>query len=239
MSKPRIGVNCDLTTAAGPEAAKLNWNYASCVARAGGIPVLLAPVANADIAALLDAVDGLVLTGGRDYDPATYGEAKHPKTRLVDPRRDAFDRALARAAIARGIPTLGICGGAQLINIALGGKLIQHIPDTYGTQVSHQREGVEERFHGVEVQAPSLLASIVGEGRLEVNTSHHQAADPDHLGEGLRIVARSPDGVAEAIEGTGAGFLLGVQWHPERLPDRPRHMALFRALVGAAEARRA
>lgn len=238
MSKPRIGLNCDLAPVGGTEAAKVNWNYVACVIAAGGLPILLAPVDAADVAALLDALDGLVLTGGRDYDPAAYGQARHPATQLIDPRRHEFDLALARTALARGMPVLGICAGAQLLNIALGGTLVQHIPDAFGAAVNHQWGGGEEPFHDIEVAPGSRLAAIVGNGRLSVNSSHHQAVDA--VGRGLHIVARAPDGVPEAIEGQGEedGFTLGVQWHPERMPARPDQMALFRALAAAAQRKR-
>lgn len=234
MSRPRIGLNCDLATTAGTEVAKVNWNYVASVADAGGLPVLFAPVDEDGVAALVDVVDGLVLTGGRDYDPASYGEPRHPATQLLDPRRTAFDLALARAARARGLPILGICGGAQLINIACGGTLLQHIPDAFGTAINHQWGDGDEPFHDVEVVPDSRLAGIVGGGRLRVNSSHHQAVG--RVGQGLRVVARAPDGTVEAIEGTGEPFLLGVQWHPERMRTRPDQMALFRALVEAAAA---
>ncbi|HPD14049.1 MAG TPA: gamma-glutamyl-gamma-aminobutyrate hydrolase family protein [Planctomycetota bacterium] len=232
MTHPRIGLNCDISAAHGTEVAKVNWAYVSGVVAAGGVPVLLAPVDEMRIASMLDVLDGLVLTGGRDYDPAGYGRPRDEKCVLLDPRRDRFDRRLVLAALARGIPTLGICGGAQLINIAKGGTLYQHIPDRFGAAIRHEWSGGEEPFHEVEVEEGSRLASIVGAGRLEVNSSHHQAVEL--VGEGLRVVARSADGVVEAIEGVGEPFLLGVQWHPERLPHRPVHQALFRTLVEVA-----
>ncbi|MBM4043027.1 MAG: gamma-glutamyl-gamma-aminobutyrate hydrolase family protein [Planctomycetes bacterium] len=232
LRPPRIGLNCDLTAASGTEIAKVNWNYAASVLDAGGLPLLFPPVEESSVADLLDIVDGLVLTGGRDYDPAVYGEPRHPATELLDPRRAAFDVALARAALARGLPILGICGGAQLVNIALGGTLIQHVPDAFGTAINHTWGAGAEPFHEVDIEADSRLAAIIGAGRLRVNSSHHQAVG--RLGNGLRIVARAPDGVVEAIEGTGNCFLLGVQWHPERMPSRPDQMALFSALVRAA-----
>lgn len=230
-TRPRIGLNCDLSSLCGSEAAKVNWDYVASVLDAGGLPSLLPPVDEALVPQLLQGLDGLVLTGGRDYDPAIYGAPRHSATRLMDPRRNSFDLALARAAIAKGLPILGICAGAQLINIALGGTLIQHVPGVVGTTITHGWGGGPEPFHKVEVMAESLLARILGQGSLEVNSSHHQAVD--RLGDGLRIVARAPDRIVEAVEGTGRSFLLGVQWHPERMRRRPDQMALFRALVEA------
>jgi len=245
MSRPRIGLNCDVTsTDPGAEALKLGWLYVEAVLRAGGAPAPLPPVLDeklgADEELLADAlrfIDGLVLIGGRDYDPALYGQPRASATRVVAERRGAYDVALARGALAAGVPTLGVCGGAQLINIALGGTLIQHIPDEVGDRVAHQAEGAVETFHEVEAAGDSRLAAIVGAARVEVNSSHHQAIE--RVGEGLRVVARAPDGVVEAVEGTGSGFVLGVQWHPERLPNRAEHQALFRALIAAAGRRSA
>ncbi|MFP4056341.1 MAG: gamma-glutamyl-gamma-aminobutyrate hydrolase family protein [Candidatus Brocadiia bacterium] len=233
MSRPRIGLNCDVACDGRdrPPTLKLRADYADAVARAGGLPLLL-PTPAGDLeawaAACLDAVDGLVLTGGRDYDPRPYGQEPHPATRLVAPRREAFDPALAHLALRRGLPVLGICGGMQLLNIVLGGDLVQDLPPR---PVRHRAPG-EARCHEVAVEAGSRLAAIVGEGRLEVNSSHHQALG--RVAEGLRVVARAPDGVVEAVEGTGAAFVLGVQWHPERLASRAEQLALFRALVEAA-----
>lgn len=233
MSRPRIGLNCDVATRGGKERVTVPSVYTHAVARAGGLPVLLPPVAGEGaVEGLLAIADGLVLIGGADYAPELYGREAHPKTKLVARRRMAFDVALARAAAASGVPTLGVCGGAQLLNVALGGTLIQHIPDEVAGALVHTRSGDDERFHPVEVEAGSRLAAVVGEGALEVNTSHHQAIEAP--APGLRVVARAPDGVIEAVEGAEGAFLLGVQWHPERLAGRPEHLALFGALVTAA-----
>ena len=231
MSGPRIGLNCDVAEAeSAQETLTLGWRYVEGVLRAGGLPVVLPPVGDGQLVERsLEGLDGLVLVGGRDYDPALYGQPKHPATKLLAKRRMSFDVALARAALARGLPVLGICGGAQLLNIALGGSLVQDIASGVPNARVHTREGSEERFHSVDVVVGSRLAGIVGAGDLEVNTSHHQAvAEP---GRGLRVVARAPDGVTEAVEGTGEAFVLGVQWHPERLLGREQHVALFRALI--------
>ncbi len=230
MTPPRIGLNCDIALVAGIEIAKVNWNYVGSVLDAGGLPILLPPVEES-VPEVLKTVEGLVLTGGRDYDPAAYGEARRAETQLLDPRRTAGDLALARAALARGMPVLGICGGAQLINIALGGTLVQHVPDTVGTAVTHGWADGPEPFHDVEVVEDSVLAGVLGSRRLRVNSSHHQAVAK--LGEGLRVVARATDGIVEAVEGAGPGFVLGVQWHPERMRARPDQAALFRALIDA------
>jgi len=237
MSGPRIGLNCNVLTRDGNDRVTVPWVYLDAVQRAGGIPMLLPPVdAEGAVAAYLADIDGLVLIGGADYDPQLYGQPAHPKTKLVAERRGRFDVPLARAAVAAGLPTLGICGGIQLLNVALGGTLIQHIADAVPGALTHTRSGEAERFHEVTVAGGSRLAGVVGAGPLEVNSSHHQAiAQP---APGLTVAARAPDGVVEAVEGTGETFVLGVQWHPERLADRPEHLALFHALVAAAERRR-
>lgn len=234
MSRPRIGVNCDVTQdPSAEEKLTLNWSYADAVLRGGGQPLLLPPVGDdAAVAEQLDTVDGLLLTGGRDYDPALYGRLPHPATKLLAPRRMGYDVALARGALARGLPVLGICGGAQLVNIACGGTLLQDIPSEVPEPLTHTRGSEAPTFHPVEVLADSRLASIVGAGELETNSSHHQAMDA--VGRGLTAVAWASDGVAEAVEGTSGPFVLAVQWHPERLLDRAPHAALFGALVAAA-----
>ena len=224
MRRPRIGLNCDLKA----DVAQLNLAYAEAVLRGGGLPLGLVPLGEGLIEEALSSLDGLLLTGGRDYDPALYGQPQHDETQVLDPRRVAFDMALARSAIARGVPTLGVCGGAQLLNIAAGGTLLQHVPDRAGAAIAHRGPVL----HEAAVAPGSRLAAILGAGAIEVNSSHHQAVDEP--GRGLRIVAHAPDGIVEAVEGTGEAFLLGVQWHPERLLERERHVALFRALVEAA-----
>jgi putative glutamine amidotransferase len=231
MSRPRIGLNCDVDEAS--KIVKINQSYVDAVVRGGGWPMLLAPVDDPEwVASLLSQLDGLVLTGGRDYDPALYGRAPHPKTELLSASRVRFDLTLARAALSRGLPTLGICGGIQLLNVARGGTLIQDIPDQLQSAADHHGQKAGYGAHTVRVEAGTRLAEIVGAGELEVNSSHHQAIDS--LGAGLRVAARAPDGVIEAVEGTGDGFLLGVQWHPERLLDRPEQVRLFEALAEAA-----
>jgi putative glutamine amidotransferase len=235
MTRPRIGLNCDLAVKDGVEIAKVNAAYVESVLSGGGLPVLLPPVPAELVAEALAGVDGLVLTGGRDYDPALYGEPPHAKTELLDPRRTEFDAALASAAIAGGVPILGICGGAQLINIARGGTLVQHVPERFGGAITHQWAGGQEPYHEVQIEPESALARIVGGGLLNVNSSHHQAIG--RLGRGLRVVATASDGVVEAVEGAGPEFLIGVQWHPERMRSRDDQMALFRAVVAAAAAR--
>jgi putative glutamine amidotransferase len=211
----------------------LGMVYARAVQLAGGIPVVLPPTPPANVPALLARLQGVCLSGGPDLDPAGYKARAHAELGPTEPELDAFELALARGADAIGLPLLGICRGCQVLNVARGGTLHQHLPDVTDGLIGH-RQTLSGRLptHTVKVQQDSRLAEITGPGELEVNSFHHQAAD--RLGGGLRAVAWSPDGVVEALEDPDAPFLLGVQWHAETLVERPEHEALFRALVDAA-----
>ena len=200
----------------------LGMTYLQAIGRAGGIPVVLPPFVS-DVEALVGRLDAVCLSGGPDLDPAAYGaRERHAELGSTEPSLDEFELGLARAALERGMPVLGICRGAQALNVACGGTLHQHLPD-------HRQTGPGgEPSHRVEIVAGTRLAGVLGAGVLEVNSFHHQAVD--RLGRGLRIAARAADGTVEAIE--GAGFALGVQWHAETLADG----RLFEALVGAAGA---
>jgi putative glutamine amidotransferase len=202
-----------------PEMA-LGMTYMLSLQAAGAMPVVLPPVGDAE--AVLDRLDGICLSGGPDLDPEAYGaHDRHPQLGETEPSLDAFELALARAALARGVPVLGVCRGAQALNVAAGGTLHQHLDG------HRQSEPGTVTTHVVEIAPESRLARIVGAGPLAVNSFHHQAVD--RLGAGLRIVARSADGTVEGLE--GAGFTLGVQWHAEALPE---HLPLFEALTAAA-----
>ncbi len=198
------------------------------------LPVPVTPLV--DVEDSLDLLDGVVLSGGPDIEPSHYGAERHPAVRGVSAERDEFELALAKAALARGIPILGICRGLQLLNVVFGGTLHQHLPDLPGLLV-HSAEwetGVRDlskrwgpTFHDVEVSHPRL-ARLSGR-TVETNTFHHQAAD--RVGDGLTVAARSPDGVVEALAGTDSP-VLGVQWHPEmHQPGEPAGDAPFRWLV--------
>lgn len=208
-----------------PEMA-LGLTYLRAVERAGGLPVVLPPVDVACVPLLLDRLDGLCLSGGPDLDPAAYGARRHHEVGPTEPALDAFELALAREADRRGIPTLGVCRGAQTINVARGGTLHQHI------EHHRQTELATVPTHEVDVVLPSRVGRIVGCARMAVNSFHHQAVD--RLGAGLRVAACSEDGVIEGIEAPEHPFLIGVQWHVETLVDRPAHLALFRGLIRAA-----
>jgi gamma-glutamyl-gamma-aminobutyrate hydrolase PuuD len=205
-------------------ASVLPQNYVDQVAAAGGVPVLLPPVPG--IEAAVSRLDALIISGGPDIDPVSYGAQPGPLTTVVRPGRDAAELALLRAALDGGVPVLGICRGMQLMNVALGGTLIQHLPDVVGHDGHSPTPGAMGE-HEVTVETASRLARVLGPGRHVVPTHHHQGID--RLGPGLTATAWAPDGTIEAVE-LDAPFVLGVQWHPEAGADP----ALFDALIEAA-----
>ena len=197
--------------------------YVKAVHKAGATPVILPVVDATDVHGLLDAVDAVVITGGRDVDPSTYGHDLDARCGPIDPRRDASDLAIARAVVARDLPTLAVCRGIQVLNVALGGTLDQHVDE----HMQLERYNVDA--HVVTIEPTSRLAAVVGTTTLGVNTLHHQVIGT--LGAGIRVVARNEDGHVEGIEVDGAPNVLGVQWHPELLRHRSEHLALFAQLV--------
>jgi putative glutamine amidotransferase len=204
--------------------------YMEGVNLAGGTAVLLPPQPVDAADRVLDGLDGLVTTGGPDLDPATYGQQRHPKTDEPTPprqARDAWECALTAGAIRRGIPVLGICRGAQIMNVVLGGTLYQNLPDVIG-HTRHQLGNAVFGTSAVHTVPGTRLASLIGESS-DAQCYHHQAID--RLGDGLVISAQDSDGVIEAIEIPGDNFVLGVQWHPEERLDDVR---LFAGVVAAA-----
>ncbi len=204
--------------------------YLEGVTLAGGIAVLLPPQpVDDDIAArVLDGLDGLVITGGKDVDPVRYGQAPHPATDEPRHDRDAWEFALLHGALRRGMPVLGICRGAQVLNVALGGTLHQHLPDVVGHS-RHQAGNALFTTSVITTVPGTRLAALIGESS-EAPCYHHQGIA--ELGEGLVISARDADGVVEAVEMPGDSFVLAVQWHPEeRLDD----LRVFAAVVVAAK----
>jgi putative glutamine amidotransferase len=212
----------------------LGVTYLEAVEAAGGIPVILAPLPARRLASIIDRLDGVCLSGGPDLEPACYGAESHPQLGPTEPEVDLFELGLVRAARRRGLPLLAICRGAQVLNVARGGSLVQHLPDVSRAIAHRQTTPASEASHGVALAAESKLAQIVGSHRIEVNSFHHQAVD--RLGAGLEPVAWADDGVIEAVEAPGDGFTLGVQWHAECLTDRPEQARLFTSLIAAAEA---
>ena len=203
--------------------------YLQGVVRADGIAMLLPPqLVDADIAArVLDGVDALIVTGGRDVDPGTYDHEPHPATDSPASDRDAWEFALLGEALRRGMPVLGICRGAQVLNVAFGGTLHQHLPDLLG-HTGHQQGNAEFSTSTVRTVEGSRLAGLLGH-EAAVQCYHHQGID--RLGEGLTVSARDTEGVVEAIELAGDDFVVAVQWHPEETLDDLR---LFAGLVKAA-----
>lgn len=230
MAEPRpvIGITTYLVPAAWGawtmEAALVPADYVRAVSAAGGAPVLVPP--GASLPETLDAVDGLVFSGGSDLDPQLYEAEPHPETSGVIRERDDFELELMRAALARDVPMLAICRGSQVLNVALGGDLEQHVPDRIGTDLHKEVNGVFAD-HDVDVLAGTRLASILDD-RQDVKSHHHQGFG--RLGSGLREAARAPDGTVEALEDPARRFTVGVLWHPEAGEDT----ALFRALVAEA-----
>ncbi len=218
------------------QAAFLPEVYFEAVHRAGGIPVLLPPQpVDAGIAAtVLGTLDGLIVTGGKDVDPARYGQDPHPPTDEPRRDRDAWEDALLTGAIERGIPFLGICRGLQVLNVARGGSLIQHLPDVVGSTRYNAGGGVFT-VNEVAIDAGTRLAEIVPEETLRVKSYHHQAVDA--LGAGLVVTARSDDGIVQAVELPEHPFGVAVQWHPEE--DAAEDARLFAGLVDAARPDRA
>jgi putative glutamine amidotransferase len=212
-----------------PEMA-LGMTYLRAIDAAGGTPLVLPPLGDAE--AYLERLDGVCLSGGPDLDPMAYGAAeRHAELGPTEPDLDAFELALARAALERGMPVLGVCRGAQALNVALGGTLHQHLPDLSEDIEHRQQVAGRQVTHEVKLAPDSHLAKLMGRTEVGVNSFHHQA--PATLGPGLRVVGRAKDGIVEAVESTGPGFVCGVQWHAECLVERPEHFALFEGLVQA------
>lgn len=218
MRRPLIAITATRRreTEADPERVRLNAAYVDAVVRSGGIPLVSPPGAEADAGSLIDRIDGLLLTGGEDIGPERFGATPHPALGRVTPARDAWEVALARAARDAGVPTLGVCRGIQLLNVAFGGSLIQDIPSERPGSLPHdQHDARAVRTHTVHVAHQSRLAAIVGTDAA-VNSMHHQA--PDRVADGFAATARSPDGIVEGMEWSADDWwCVAVQWHPEEL----------------------
>ncbi|HEX5028894.1 MAG TPA: gamma-glutamyl-gamma-aminobutyrate hydrolase family protein [Gaiellaceae bacterium] len=211
-------------------AALVPLAYVDAIEKAGGRAVVIPP-AEEDIEDTLDTLDAIVFSGGADIDPARYGAEPHPETDVPQTRRDAGELALLRAALERDMPTLAICRGFQLLNVARGGDLVQHLPEQVGND-DHKRVPGVFAVHPVEVKEGSRLGDIVGATQ-EVTSHHHQALG--RVGDGLVESAWAADGTLEAVEDPSQRFVVGVQWHPEASQDA----ALFAALVEEARQYRA
>jgi putative glutamine amidotransferase len=210
----------------------LGMPYVRALARAGAVPIVLPPLPVEAVPALLAPLRAICLSGGPDLDPSAYGHSPSEDLGPVLPALDVFELAVARVADGMGLPILGICRGAQALNVARGGTLHQHLPAITDHTVEHRQTAPGwEETHTVRVEPGSRLASVLGTDAPWVNSFHHQAVD--RLGSGLLAVAWAPDGTIEGIEDEGDWFVLGVQWHAETLDNGP-HPRLFEALVAAA-----
>jgi putative glutamine amidotransferase len=215
------------------DAVAMQTTYVESLHRAGAQEAILAPrpIEREQAAALMERFDGLLLVGGGDVDPRHYGQDPVPESYGIDREADLFEMALVREAMRRELPVLAVCRGLQVINVMLGGSLDQHITGREGL-VGHGVPGVAPEMHQVSLESGTWTAKAMGVESAEVSSSHHQALD--RLAEGLEVTGRSPDGIVEAVEHHGGGWVVGVQWHPERTPNDPAHQGLFDALVEQA-----
>jgi putative glutamine amidotransferase len=231
---PLVGITTYVTPARfgawDEEAALVPADYVRAVERSGGRPLLVPPAESA-VEETLDALDGLIFSGGSDLDPELYGQDVHPETYGVVAERDRAELALLQAALARDMPVLAICRGSQVLNVAAGGDLVQHLPDDVGHDGHKHTPGVFAD-HDVALEEGTRLAALLGEHAL-VKSHHHQGFG--RLGSGLRVAAHAHDGAIEAVEDPTRRFAFGVLWHPEAGED----MKLFEALVDEAARYRA
>jgi gamma-glutamyl-gamma-aminobutyrate hydrolase PuuD len=230
MSKPVIGITAYLTPARygvwEEETALIPAAYVRAIEAAGG-RALLVPPSTDGVEETLDRLDGLIFSGGPDLDPELYGQDAHPETDGIVPERDQAEIALLKAALERDMPVLAVCRGSQVLNVALGGDLVQHLPEVVGDE-KHKHTPGEFADHDVDLLPGSRVQEILGE-HTPVKSHHHQGYG--RLGQGLREAARAEDGTIEALEDPSRRFALGVLWHPEAGED----FALFEALVAEAE----
>jgi len=232
MTKPLIGIGSDVQSSPGKrDRAFVFTTYVDSLRRAGAIPVLIPPQPE-NAREIVDQLDGVLLAGGDDCDPAIYGEERHPTVEPMDPRRQSNDLSLAKMARERGIPTLGICLGLQMMNVAAGGSLVQDIDSHMETDIQHVSEPENRVRHDIVVEKGTKLASILGSRELNVNSSHHQAINK--VPDDLKITAHAPDGIVEGLEDPRHPFYVGVQWHPEDMKGEDSASSLFGAFVEAA-----
>ncbi len=229
MAKPLVGITSYVEAASFGawklDAALIPYNYVQAIERAGGIALLVPPLTDG-VEETLDALDGLLLSGGADVDPEEYGAEAHPETNGLRPDRDRSELALLQGALARDMPVLAVCRGSQILNVARGGDLVQHLPEVVGHE-SHREVLGTFSEHPVKIEDGSRLGELIGE-RAPVKSHHHQGFG--RVGDGLREVAWADDGTIEALEDPERRFALGVLWHPEAGEDA----RLFEALVSAA-----
>lgn len=227
---PRIGITTYARTE--DDNFRVPCKYIDAIRRAGGIPLLL-PVGETDVDGLLDPLDGLLLIGGGDVCPSLYQGEQHAAVYGTDEERDTFEIALAKSALARQLPLLGICRGIQVLNVALGGTLHEHLPDDFGEEVLHRLPPRVATQHPLQLAEDSRLAKLLGECQFTAASWHHQAIDTP--GAGLTPVAWAADGVIEAVEMPSHPWLIAVQWHPElTASEDPLQQRLFDQFVAAS-----
>lgn len=252
LPKPLIGITCDfnpgdledqpVVSADGPPQRKieptyfLRARYASAIEDLGGVPLILPITQDPKVLqGLLDLMDGLMITGsGPDLDPTLYGEKKRFKFKVMSPQRAGFELGIARMAVERDLPVLGVCGGMQVLNVAFGGTLVQDIASEIQRALAHQQKmAAIEPSHEVSITQGSQLSKIVVDPVIQVNSSHHQAIRS--LGKGLVVNAKAPDGVVEGLEHPQHDFVLGIQWHPEFLyRNHEPHRRIFESFLQKA-----
>jgi putative glutamine amidotransferase len=234
MSQPLIGITTSRGSPGPGSVIRLNETYVNAILRAGGVPVLIPPsIPGEDCGRLLDRLDGLLLSGGGDIDPEIFDGTPHVKVYGIVPDRDVLEINLVKIAVNLGLPVLGICRGIQIFNVALGGTLFTHISDQLPQALKHDYDDYAFIAHRVQVDCGSRLAHILKAAEVDTNSLHHQGIQ--RLAPALTPAATTSDSLIEAVEMTGHPFCLGVQWHPEGMPDSPQMQALFRAFVEAAE----
>lgn len=240
MTLPIIGITpSGNTNSAGVRMYSVAADYTLAIERAGGMPVIL-PLHLQNIEQVLDALDGVVFTGGGDIEPSLFNQEKHETTDSIDEERDTYEIALMNGAFARDLPILAICRGVQVMNVERGGTLIQDIPSQTDSDMEHaqRRVGIGEHdiFQKASVQAGDHpLAQALGDGDVNINSFHHQALGD--VPDSLQVVAKSDDGIIEAVYAPDSTYAVGIQWHPERLAaEHAEHQSLFNDLVGAATA---
>lgn len=234
--KPVIGLTCSTTEESETRSVRrysCPEPYVRRVEEAGGVPILLPTADPSRVPEILALVHGVILIGGDDVDPTLYGEKPHRKLGPVDRARDEFEIAIARRAADDGLPAFGICRGCQVMNVALGGTLIQDIPSDVADCLPHS--GRYDATHDATVTSGTRLHRVLGRKSVAVNSHHHQSVGSP--AEGFDVTARTADGVIEAAELPGHAFFLGVQWHPERMPASDATKRLFRAFLAAASIR--
>ena len=217
QTKPLIGINADYRQAKGnqPSFSVVTAGYYDRVLQTGGIPVIVPPLEEEDdIVALIDRLDGFVMIGGADLDPRRDGFMLHPTVRLMDPRREVFDRKLMQNLADRRVPVLGIGVGMQLLNVTMGGNLFLHIPEDVPSAIPHRDAQDPSHRHSLDIVPGSMMERVYGEGEIRVSSRHHMAID--EVAEGFTVTARCPDGIIEAIESDMPDWIaIGTQFHPE------------------------